>query len=209
MEPRAEIVEIDVVYHFSAQPNPVQAPVTEVVRGMAGEPFDTALRRAFGSPPHGNSFNLVLPNHEGTATWLGWITPNVTLKEAAQVADGQTLHVDALGRGGGILPLMVEMVEAGLTVAGVAQSASWAAKKLTATFKRTQRRLALEWVDAGVDSEPPLYLKQYVFAERTWLRTDFDKTFGLERSAGSALLRRVGYVKAATSPERWEEQPRA
>ncbi|SDC03720.1 hypothetical protein SAMN05216418_1456 [Microbacterium enclense] len=177
------------------------------MQGRPDEPFDAALRRSFGEPPHGNDYNLVWPNPSGTATWLGWITPHVTLAEAAAVADGETLHVDALGRGGGVLPLMLEIVEAGLTLTGVVQAASWAQTRLRNALSRTQRRLAKEWVDSGLASEPPLALRQYVYSESTWLRSDFDETFGLDRIAGPALLRRLHYDKTSTSPERWEEKP--
>ena len=182
----------------------VEPPVIELT-GRPDDTFEAALTRTFGAPPTHHRFNLVRRHGQDTLEWLGEITSHVTLRDAAAFADGEVLQVDLLGRGGGAIPLMWDLVNGGLTLIGVAQSAAWVTKRIDAGRLRSKRLAAREWVDAGVENEPSMLLTQFVFENPEWRRRAFDKTFALDRAEGSALLTRLGYTKAPGIIERWVE----
>lgn len=181
-------------------------PQETLIEGDGSEPFVDALARAFGPHPPGNRYSLVVRDGLKTIAWLGEITPHVSLRDAASVADGETLQVDVLGRGGGAIPLMWDIVNAGLSVASVVQGAVYVERAMKRGRVRTQRALARGWLDQGTDTEPEMALRQSVYSEVTWLRDDFDRTFGLDREAGSKLLRALRYMKTRTHPETWTEE---
>ena len=165
--------------------------------------FVDAMAATFGPAPEGNRYSLVVRDGDATVAWLGEFTEHVTVAEVARVAEGQMIQIDVMGRGGGIIPLVWEMVEAGLTIASVVEGGRAVSRKLTQARYRNERQAAQDWVDAGTESDPSMPLRQAVHSASRWVRSDFDRKFELEREPGSKLLRVLGFEKVSTDPETW------
>ena len=176
------------------------------MQGHELEPFVQALQRTFGARPEHNQYSLVgRDDEQATVTWFAMITDEVLLGDAARVADGATLHVDVQGRGGGPIPLMLEIVNAGLTIAGLWQAGATVHAAVDKGRFKARRQVAQQWVDAGTDTPPSLALCQYVREHAVWERSSFDRAFALDRERGSRLLRTLGYRRTADSVEKWAE----
>ena len=200
------ILEVSVWFDGYVGVGPVIEPVVLAVAGPAHEPFEISLARAAGSPPEYHSFSLVrLREGEATREWLGQITSQVTMEDASRFADGDLLHVDMLGRGGGPIPLMWDLVQAGLRVTSLGKGMTAFAGAIDAARQRPKRTAAKNWLDAGTDTEPSMQLQQFVYEESSWRRKDFDRTFDLDKRSGPELLRHLGYRKTHHLPEIWTE----
>lgn len=180
-------------------------PVERDVVGAPDEAFHDALERTFGLYPDGHSYALVVRDGTHTVEFLGTVTLDVSMEQAFRVANGETLQIDVGGRGGGPAVFMLDLVNVGLTVAGLRSAGAVAREKLRAERLKGQRAEARNWVDAGTDSEPSPELRRYVFERDYWDRDDFDVFFNLDRASGSTLLRVLGYTKTSTDPEIWRE----
>ncbi|PVW04766.1 hypothetical protein DEA06_08305 [Microbacterium sp. Gd 4-13] len=130
----------------------------------------------------------------------------MTLLGASAAAGGEVLYIDVLGRGGGPTPLMWDIVEAGLKASSVFRGGTAVVSALDAARERNKRAAAKDWLDVGVQSEPSMQLRQFVYEEREWTRKAFDRTFDLGKMAGPELLRRLHYRKTSTAPETWTDE---
>ncbi|MFB3979872.1 hypothetical protein [Microbacterium proteolyticum] len=174
--------------------------------GRPAELFEDALVRTLERPDHGAKFHVIVPAADGRSSrWLGAIDEHVTLGDMVRFADGDVVHVDLGGRGGGALPLLWDVVGGVSTLAWLVQLGLGANGRIEAARYRNSRTAAREWVDAGVDAEPSMALRVFVYEERDWDRRAFDRRFALERASGSALLRMLGYRKVSNDPEVWSE----
>lgn len=205
MSSLAESVSVLVWYDGDPGWLPSVTPKEATVTGRSDEAFVHALARTFGPPPEGNRYNLVVRDGAETVDWLGEITEQVSLGDAAMVANGQTLQVDVLGRGGGAIPLMLDIVNAVLTVDGLLAGGAKVKRAIEAGRWKSQRQAARDWVDEGTDTEPSMELRRFVFEQPSWERGEFDRAFDLDRASGSALLRALGFRKTGTKPETWVE----
>jgi hypothetical protein len=183
-------------------------PGPDVARlaGDADRSFRDAIAAEFGPFAVGVRPNFVTLRGNGLApVWHGEVDEHVSLRDAAAVAGGGVIDIDVAGRGGGPLLLMWDIVEAGLTVAGLVSAGASMRDRILAARDRNRRKAAEEWLDAGRDTEPSWALRQYVFEERDWERPGFEKRFGLNREQGSALLKACGYRREREKPETWVE----
>lgn len=177
------------------------------VSGSPEEHLESALHRTLGTPPGGAKFHVVVPHFDGmSGYWLGAIDEHVTLGDMVAFADGDVINIDLAGRGGGALPLLWDVIGGISTLAWLIELGRGAEKQILAARARHKRIAAKEWLDAGIDTEPSMALKQFVFEEREWRRKDFDAVFGLDGMSGPYLLRSLGYEKTSTDPETWAEK---
>lgn len=176
------------------------------VVGTPAELFEDALVRTLGQPDLGAKYHVVVPRHDGRASlWLGAIDGHVSLGDMVRFADGDVVHIDLGGRGGGALPLLWDVIGGVSTLAWLVQLGLGANEQIKAARSRNSRTAAREWVDAGIETEPSMALKVFVYEERDWDRPAFDRRFALDRASGSALLRMLGYRKRSNDPEVWSE----
>ncbi|UWF77872.1 MULTISPECIES: HepT-like ribonuclease domain-containing protein [Microbacterium] len=179
---------------------------------IAGEPTEAlihALTRTFG--PLSQSPSVVVREGRATRYWVGVITDDVTLADAARLADGEVLQVDVHGRGGDFIPLVWDVVQAGLTIATLVQGGRAVTRALDRARTKRQRLAAQAWVDGGADDQPPMELRQAVCSEREWTRAEFDRflvwiepldlgCYGLWASRRSPVTPKRGATHAATDP---------
>jgi hypothetical protein len=199
-------VEVDVWYAGDPYGESDPPPRTVTITGRAEERFIDALARVVGPPHEHHRYSLVHPQARETRAWLGEITPQVTMADAVEVAGGELLYIDVLGRGGGPTPYMWDIAEAGLKASSVYRGGAAVVAALDAARQRNKRAAAKEWLDSGIESEPTMELRQFVYEEREWTRKAFDRTFDLGKLAGPELLRRLRYRKISTQPEIWTDE---
>lgn len=178
-------------------------PRLYALEGEADELFVDALARTVSRP--GGTYQAVIRDTDGRIVYWSVIDGHITLQQMEEFADGMTLHVDRAGRGGQEIWNLWEVLADGLTLYAVYEICSSAGQRIVDRRYRTHRRAAGDWVDNGMQ-DPPLELRRLVKAKAEWERAVFNEAFGMDRDAGSRLLRGLGYRKVSNQPEVWLEQ---
>lgn len=138
------------------------------------------------------------------------IPPQASVADVARLSGQVPFVVSHGGWGGDALwhePLLSiwEVLQFGLTLQGAYAIAKGAHVTLDRLRYREHRRLAADWRDYP-ETPVAMELLQLIKTRHEWWRRHFDYQFGLDGSAGAALLRRVGYRKVRSQPDAlWRE----
>ncbi len=202
---------IEVRLDRSNQPGRGVPARTFSVIGEPDEPFHIALVRAVNEPlfPRWSSYNgdieVRIPER------LDWamipIDRQATLAQVATFAGGETLPMSIVGRGGGVIPTLLDYLNAGLTIAGVADLLRRGHAALDARLWRHERAAARRWIVAGTDTAPRMDLIQYVRAEPYWDLDGIATHFEIDRQQAVILLRRLDYEPTTPEGIAWRERP--
>ncbi|MDR6866791.1 hypothetical protein J2Y69_001390 [Microbacterium resistens] len=198
------MVEVDVVVdqrEMAGLPGGVRA--CRLV-GERSERFLVALSRALDEEVDGCSVEI---RSEGTSDRvLIPVDPQSSVQDVEAFTDGNPLLLSMVGRGGPSLPTLLDYVNVGLTVAGVADLLRRGHGAVEAVLWRRQRSAARRWIVAGTDSAPSMDLVQCVRAEPWWNLDELARNFGIDREQAATLLRKLDYVPRTPEGQYWTEQ---
>lgn len=197
------MVRINVIYDGGSSYDATIVPRTIEVEGEEGQPFVEALGRAIGN----ETKPLIVADVDGDGRdeyVLGTIG-TATMGDIAEFANGQSLHLEVAGVGGGLVPSIVEWILAGLTMLDVIDRARRGGDAVVDVLNRHQREAARRWVIEGSEKAPSIELRQMVNRESEWLLSDIERVFGLETGRAAELLRIVGFVEVSTTPSTWRD----
>jgi len=188
---------------FGGEP-PIAPRVVEVI-GEPSQPFHFALAEALGHTDDRN-YAVRIRGVEGIHVgFLCRVDRVVTLGRVASFAEGHTLHVDSVGRGGSYIEWFGDVIDTALDVSGLVALLMGARGGYSAVRYREQRAAAKRWRIAGRDTAPTMELVQMVKSERYWELADIERVFALSDELGAVLLRSVGYEQYSTKPPGWRD----
>lgn len=167
--------------------------------------FVDVLEAATEKSAYNRHYTAILSDPELPYEHSVGIDADVSIGAVAHFMGDETLYLDNGGRGGGgeALHMLLELINGGMWVGGVATYTHAAYRAALRVMFAEHAREAQAWDDTDVISPR---LEQLVKSERWWIRRDFDRAFRLDRHRGSLLLRQLGYRQATTgSGEFWEE----
>jgi hypothetical protein len=150
------------------------------------------------------------PNFKGQLPCISWYDPEYPAALVAVYPSEMTLaavreyfgdEADAdpptikkfeggIGGDGALLYYALDLAQTAMAITGYVSASLAVQRGLVKVRYRKFRQLATDWNDSDFVSPE---LRDAVETERTWLRSDFNKTFGLDASRGPLLLRTLGY----------------
>ncbi|MGF3054176.1 N-acetyltransferase family protein [Microbacterium sp. YY-03] len=198
------MIEIQVAYRANAATPPSLATIRARPEAIFVQEFCLLTQRPW-EKKNTYVFLAVKGDQGGSGSWR--IDTDLTVSQLHAFAAGERLLIDTGGRGGGPIPLVSELLEASLQVAGVSTLVGLGAKAMSGVVNAPKRQAVRDWMadEGGTDNPPGLTLQRQLRRQRSHFLGDIERQYGVDAEVAAKLLRGTGFRKLPDDPYGYPE----